>query len=230
MKTVALFASALLVALGLVGCGGGGGDGPVTSIETFQLRTAFTNYLKSTQTHSGTLSGTYLGVSVSGNFTVTQGALSAGTFEGVAAERKTTLLTGTITGTGGSVPIAASATSFWDSSYLPLGSSGGTDYEVVIGAAIIPATARVSDTALIFTANRYADSTKVTRRGTKEVTYAMEPDTASTALLKLIGINKDTGGTTTSTSSSTYRITPSGGLTRLSEFSTDANGTLTFTY
>jgi len=216
----------------LAGCGGGGGgtSAVTTSSETFQLRAAYVNYLTDTRSATFTVSGTVEGINVTGNGTATQGALSNTTFEGQAALQKVSVITGALRADGQTVPLLTSSTTYLDSNYNPLGSSS-TDYEVVTGSVNIPATAKVNDTGVWYSSTRYSSSAKTTRRGTASVSFVMEPDTASTSLLKIIRIEKDTLGTTTSTSAITFRMTPSGSLTRISETGVSPGGTaLTITY
>jgi hypothetical protein len=224
-------AGVLLTVL-LAACGGGGGGSsftPVTSTETFQLRTAWVNYLTDSRSLPFTVSGTSSGIRITGSGTLTQGGLSAGVFEGVSAIQKTSVVTGSITGNGTTLPLSTSITEFVDSNYYPLGSSGD-EYTVVNGTATIPQTAMVNDTGTLFTENRYQTSAKAALLGTNTMTYIVEPDSATTALLKLIEVEKSTAGTTTGTTTITYRMTPSGGLTRLSEVYSDSTDTLTITY
>jgi len=216
----------------LAGCGGGGGgtSAVTTSSETFQLRAAYVNYLTDTRSATFTVSGTVEGVNVTGNGTATQGSLTNTTFEGQAALQKVSVITGTLRTDGQTVPLSTSSTTYVNSNYNPLGSSG-TDYEVVTGSVNIPATAKVNDTGVWYSSTRYSSSAKTTRRGTASVSFVMEPDTVSTSLLKIIRIEKDTLGTTTSTSAITFRMTPSGSLTRISETGVSPGGTaLTITY
>jgi hypothetical protein len=224
-------AGVLLTVL-LAACGGGGGGSsftPVTSTETFQLRTAWVNYLTDSRSLPFTVSGTSSGIRITGSGTLTQGGLSAGVFEGVSAIQKTSVVTGSITSNGTTAALSTSTTEFVDSDYYPLGSSG-YEYTVVNGTATIPQTAMVNDTGTLFTENRYQTSAKAALLGTNTMTYIVEPDSATTALLKLIEVEKSTAGTTTGTTTITYRMTPSGGLTRLSEVYSDSTDTLTITY
>jgi hypothetical protein len=71
-----LLNAGLLIVLAFVisACGGGGGGGsgsPVTSAETFQIKTALANYLTNTASYVGTVSGTYSSFPVTGTFQVT---------------------------------------------------------------------------------------------------------------------------------------------------------------
>ena len=222
---IAVSTSALLAA-----CGGGGGSStPVTSTETFQLRTAYVSYLTDTRSLPFSVTGTISGVNVSGTGTVTQGGIAAATFEGQSAQVKTTTVTGTLAANGQSVPLASTSTAYVDANYSPLGFNG-SEYEVVTSSAPIPITARVNDTAVWYSATRYIGSSKATRTGTTTATFVLEPDTASTALLKIIEVERNTSNTVTSTSTTTFRITPAGNLTRISETLVKDATSLTVTY
>ena len=223
-------ALSLLSLLVFSACGGGGGSsGPVTSTETFQLRTAWVNYVTDSRSLPFTMTGTVSGASLTGSGTVTQGTLTSTTFESAAALQKTTTATGSLTVNGNTVPLSTSTTNYVDSNYSPLGSNG-TDYAVVSNSVTIPTTARVNDTGTWYSTVRYSSSAKTTRRGTATVSFVLEPDTASTALLKIIDIERNTTNTVTSTSTVTFRMTPAGGLTRISESAVEGTTTLIATY
>lgn len=225
-KWIAVCTCALLTA-----CGGGGNSssGPVTSTDTFQFRTAYVSYLQDTRSMPFTITGTSSGNSVTGNGTATQGSMSAATFEGQAAQAKTTTVTGSYTVSGQSKTLASTTTAYVDSNYNPLGFNGSS-YTVVTSSTPIPTTARVGDTGTWYSATRYSSSSKSTRSGTESATYVLEPDTASTALLKIIQVQKDTNNSTTYTTTTTFRLTPSGALTRLTETGESSTSSLTATY
>lgn len=231
LKMIKSLAAVSALAL-MTACGGGGGGGaaaPVASTDTFPLTTILANSLQSSS-NTFTISGTSSGAAITGSGTVTRGSLSAGTFESLAAQQRTTTITGSFTVNGSSYALNSSATDWFDSNNVPVGESGGTDYVVVTGTPTIPATVRVNDTGTLYTANRYSNSTKSVLRGTETVTYVVEADTASTALLTLIVTEKDNSNTTTSTSSTQVRITPAGALTRIKETSLEGSTSLIITY
>lgn len=231
-NTIKLLIATASVAL-LAACGGGGGGGgtpaPVASTSTFPLLTVLANTLQAAS-NTYSISGTVNGVAVTGSGTVTRGALSSGTFEGSAAQQRTTTATGSIVANGQTIPLNSSSIDWYNSNYSPVGSSGGEDYVVVVGSAVIPATVRVNDTATVYTANRYSNSSKTFLRGTETVSYVVEADTASTALLTLILTEKSTSNTVTSTSTQQVRITPAGTFTRVKETLLEGSTTLTITY
>lgn len=228
------YSLALTLVFALSACGGGGGGGststaPVTSTETFQLRTAYVNYVTETRSLPFKVTGTSSGYSVSGSGTATQGALTSATFESKAAQQKTTTVTGSITANGTTSPLSSSSTDYVDSNYNPLGEIG-SEYSVVNSGISIPTTARVNDTGILYTSNRYTSSSKTTLLGTSTVSYVLEPDTAATALFKVISTEKDTLNKQTSVSTVTFRITAAGALTRISETYVEGTTTLTLTY
>ena len=142
----------------ITACGGGGSGGsstgPVASTSTFPLLTVLANTLQASS-NTFSISGTVNGVAVTGSGTGTYGALSPGIFEGSPAQQRTTTVTGSIVVNGQTIPLNSSSISWYNSNYSPLGSSGGEDYAVVVGSAVIPATVRVNDTGTSYTNNRY---------------------------------------------------------------------------
>jgi hypothetical protein len=110
-----------------------------------------------------------------------------------------------------------------------LGTQTADEYTVVNGSATIPQTARVGDTGTAYSDNRYTNSSKTSFLGTNTYTYALQADTASTAIAQIVGI-EDGLGATTYTRTLRYRITPAGAVTPLSETVTDSDGSMVFTY
>lgn len=229
MKRRMLVMAALSASLIFSGCGGGGEATQLIATETYQTRAAWVNMLNESGTRSFSISGTSNGLPITGSGTATFGVLSAATFDGKAALGKITVLTGTVTVNGQSAPYGGTSTGYVDSNYQPLGTQAD-EYWVVTGTPTIPQTARINDAGTMYTANRYATSTKATLLGTTTVNYAVQPDSASTALLRILVTQKTTGGTTTMTGIGTYRMTPAGGLTRLSEEIQSGSTALTLRY
>lgn len=229
---------ALTLSLILTACGGGGGGGggggstaTVASTSTFQIKTAYVNDFTTASSVPFTASGTTSGTPFTGSGTATTGAPSTTTFEGQSALQTTSVITGSLLVKGTTAPLSSTSTSYYDSNYAFLGSNG-TDYVVVNSAFNLPNTAKVGDTGVVFTANRYSNSSKSLLTGMKTVSFAIEADTASTALLKVVTVDKDTSNATTYSSTATIRITPSGGSTRVNEQGIDYTNhtTLTITY
>jgi len=217
LKSVLL---ACLASIVLFGCGGGGGGNepapvPPATTDTYQLWGAWVNYATASSTRNFTISGSVNGVGVTGSGSATMGSLTSGTFEGKAALRKTTTVSGTISGAGQTIPYGGSSTTFLDTNYLPFGASA-TEYVVVTGTSI-PQTAKVNDTSVLYTYTRYPSSAKSYSIGTGVVSFALIPETSSSSLLKVISVDKTTGGTVEDTTIQTFRITPEGALTPLTE-------------
>jgi len=212
----------------------GGGNNPTntsstTSTETFEFRTAFVNYVTETRSLPFTVTGTSSGYGVTGSGTATQGALTSASFESQAAQQKTTTVTGSMTVNGVTVPLSSSGTAYVDSNYNPLGTIGDK-YVVVTNGTTIPTTAKVNDTGILYSTILYSSSTKAIKLGTETVAYALEPDTASTALLKIIVTERGTNNTQTSIATITFRMTTAGALTRISETYVEGTTSLTYTY
>ena len=91
------------------------------------------------------------------------------------------------------------------------------EYIVVDGSATIPIAAKINDTGSVFTAKRYTTSAKTTLLGTRTVTYVVEADSGTTALVTLIDVDKNNAGTMTSTATSQYRITTANTFTKIKE-------------
>jgi hypothetical protein len=234
MFTINFSRSIALTTLILISaCGGGGGEvtasGPITSIETFQFRAGYVNYIKESRSLPFTVTGTSSGSIVKGSGTATQGAIGDTIFESKQAQQKTTTVTGSLTTNGTTIPLSSASTTFFDSNYNFLGSNG-SEYAVVNNNVTIPVTARVNDTGTLYSTVRYASSAKEATKGTETFTYVLEPDTTATALLKIIIAERDTSNTLTSTSTITFRMTPAGDLTRISETSLQGPTSLTLNY
>ena len=234
MKNYLLIVCAACLTALIAACGGGGSGGtpapvPVTSTDIFQVKTAFVNYFNDSRSLPFTISGTISGVSVSGSGTLTQSGVTAGSFEGLPVLQKVSTVTATVLVNGTPLTTAESTTSYADSNYVPKGSSNG-EYRVIGNAVNIPDTALVNDTGVWYTEDIYLASDKVSFLGTSVTSFVMMPDTASTAILKIIQTDRDTSGNVTLIATITFRMTPAGELTRLAEAGLDGDMTLTLTY
>ena len=207
----------------LAGCGGGGGGTtlPVASTSTFNLQSAYKSYYATSASYKFNITGTYSANAISGSGSAVVGSVSSGTFEGQSALQQTTTVTGSFTANNQTIPLAASSISWVDTNYMPRGTSGGSEYIVVDGSASIPTAAKINDTGSVFTAKRYTTSAKTTLLGTRTVTYVVEADSGTTALVTLIDVDKNNAGTTTSTSTSQYRITTANTFTKIKETAVD---------
>jgi hypothetical protein len=214
-------------------CGGGGsstGAGITSSTEIFQVRNAFTSYVTNTSTYNGTLSGTVSGSPISGTFQINQGALVTTTFEGIAALRKPFSSTLNFTLNGQSRQLQSSDSEFYREDYLPLGKTSDDSYEVVVGNTAIPTTARVGDSGDLYVQTIYSSSAKNTITGRVFLSFVLEPDTATTAILKLIEVEKNPSNVVESTATVSFRITPAGQITRIAETLVSSESNITIKY
>jgi len=228
-------ATALLSLLTACGGGGGGVSGPVASTASFPLDKVMANILTTPSTSNVTVSGNLSingakATAVNGSGPQTFSSLSAGTFEGMPAQKQTTTFIVNLVGKDVSLPLNEKTYSWVDSNGKPLGESSENpddDYTVVTSVSPLPTAAKINDTGILWTANRYADSKKANLYGTMTATYVLEADTSSTALLTLIKEKKDTKNVTMSKDTLQLRITPTGTFTRVKigfvEFATSSS-------
>jgi hypothetical protein len=220
-KLKLITATAVLALLSACGGGGGGASVPVASSSAFNLQEAYRSYYATSASYRFNITGTYGVNAISGSGSAVVGSVSSGTFEGQSALQQTTTVTGSFTANNQTIPLAASSISWVDASYMPRGTSGGSEYIVVDGLATIPTSAKINDTGAVFTAKRYTTSAKTTLLGTRTVTYVVEADSGTTALVTLIDVDKNNSGTTTSTSTSQYRVTTNNTFTKIKETAVD---------
>lgn len=196
---------------------------------TFQVRQAWNNYASTSATRSFTIAGKVNTTAVAGSGSATTGNIQAATFEGAVAQSRTTVVTGTILASANSTPYGSTTTGYFDSNYLPLGYTGA-EYAKISGVTSIPQTSMVNDAGVLYTYTRYPSSAKAYSLGTTTVSYALTPDTSTTALLKIISVEKSASSAVQSTSILTFRMTPAGVLTPLKEELQNSTSALTVTY
>lgn len=195
------------------------------------MKDAWINYITNTSSSPFSASGTTNGINITGSGTETGGQLTSSTFEGKQALAKTMTVTGTVSGSGQTASIASTSTGYYDLTYNLLGSSSQTEYFVVDSITTpIANGAKVNDTGVLFTTKRYTDSSKSSLVGTAEYSFVLEPDTADTAFFKLIAVEKDNSGAIENTSTLAFRITPTGGITKLYETALSSNSSLKVTF
>lgn len=221
-STASHHAMALMAASTLVACGGGGDSvtTPLTAnATTFPLASAIANYVNETKSSRFTMSGTVLSsgpnVSFTGDGTLSESTIPS-TFEGFPALKKSLTTTGTVVLLGNSTPVADTSATFFDTNYSPLGSISGSIYCVASSKTTIPTSAHIGDNGNWFTSTCYTNSSKTTLFGTSTISYTLELEGGTTALLKLIVRTTDTAGNR-SPITQTFRITTSGNLTRIEE-------------
>jgi hypothetical protein len=198
----------------LAACGGGGSEHTMATVSTasFALHAAYFDHVSKGQTVNFTVSGT-----CDGTASMTDSAPSATTFEGANAVATTETLTVSLTNCTPS-SLTATSTTYFDSSYLPLGEvTASAEFGVCLTpATALPESVKVGDTGSFATLTEYTDSSKTVVSGTSVVSYVVEADTASTAVVNLVTRSYDASNALLTTQQSRYRIDSSGVLTLLS--------------
>jgi hypothetical protein len=121
---------------------------------------------------------------------------------------------------------ADTTTSYTNSSYIPLGYSIlGGKYGVYASTPVLPTTIRVSDTGIIGSVTRYTNSTKSTGAGRQDVSYVVEADTATTAIINVIAKFYSSSNTLEATEQDRYRIDANNTMTPVSMDIVYSNGT-----
>jgi hypothetical protein len=218
--TLAASAVALLSACG-GGGGGGGSSGPAASALTFNVGTALQAITASGQnaTFSVTSSNSCVG---SGSFAVSAPTTST-TFEGGAALSAVSMLNINYTNCTPAT-ISNTTTNYYTSNYAPLGASGDS-YLVYTGTFNVPATAKVGDVGIIGNAVRYSNSSKTTQTGTAKLSYIVEADTETTAMITVATKAYSSSNALETTQLTKYRINSSNVMTLASLTIQYANGT-----
>lgn len=221
---------ALLSACGSGGGGGGGTaapSGPVASTLSFPLKSAYSSMIANGATRTATISGTCIGTA-----TLTKGpAIGGATFELIAglssASTQTTILTN-VTDPRCPASSTQTITEYYDTNYVPLGfnASGGNYGVFQAPLPVIPTLVAVGNTGTLGTENLYTDNTKLVPAGTQDLTYVIEADTASTAIVDFILRSYNTSHGLTATQHSRYRIAVTGPLIPVS-FDAVANAIIT---
>jgi len=196
----------------LAGCGGGGGDaGTATNLPTtsYPLLAAYKASLVAGASTSYSVSGT-----CSGTATLSSAPTVAANFEGVAgysSVQTTSMALNDCTPANSST----SSVDYYDANYTPLGTATvGEEYAAFKTAATaLAASVRVGDSSTVGTMTLYADSTKSVTTGVRVLSYAVESDTATTAIVNFIAKDYDTANRLLSTQQVRYRLSTEGTLT-----------------
>ena len=207
---LAACAAVAAAALSLTACGGGGGySGNVPSALDFKVDSAVSAYASTP--HQFNLTGVLDGVTYTASFSLTPGAQAA--FEGKPASTAVQTLALRANGTLAS---ETTTTHYFATSpyYLAYGAVDQVDggYSVFNQTANLPLTARVGQSGPLGTGTDYADIRKLQVTDTSTVTWSLEADTASTALLC---VNTVIPGTPAITGSECYRVDANGTLSGL---------------
>jgi len=240
---VAVAAIALLAACGGGGgssgttpLGGGGGTPPVSSTAAFDVRSGYHARVEAGATDNYTVTG-----SCAGSATIVNGAPTDVTFEGGPARAATQTATVTFTNCTPSTS-TASGSNYFDANEALLGTRvvdpvTHADIEYARWAAgttpaALPSAAHVGDSGALTTLTTYADASKAMVTGRRDYTYAIEADTATTAILNLTVKTYDASSTLLITQQSRYRVAADGSLTVLTidvQYSGTSNAHLVYT-
>lgn len=222
----------IAIAMSLVGCGGDGGDGggaastpgtgspgggspgtptPGGTATVFPFQSAYKALIANGVSRNFTVTGDCHGTGMR--------SLSAPTtlasFEGVIALAASGSLAMSLTDCTPATRLD-SYTRYYDSNYLPLGTLGSDGvYGVYNAPPLFPASIAVGDSGVIGSEIYYLDSSRAIVTGTLIYTYAVEADSASTAIVNLISKAYTVGGTLVQTEQTRYRISTTGTLTPL---------------
>lgn len=225
MKLKTILAVAMTTSF-LAACGGGGGDtvaattGPIVSTASFPMQSSYRALVASGYTRSFTISGTCSG---SGSKSSSPAATSA-IFEGVAGLSATSTLTINFTNCT-PASTAVTSTAYFDTNYDPRGfNSVGVNYGVNLQPLTIPTVVTVGSTGILGTQTLYTSSTKATPNGRIDLSYVVEADATTSAIVNLIYKIYNAAGTLTATEQDRYRITSTGALTPTSTDIQYANG------
>jgi hypothetical protein len=205
----------------IVACGGGGGggssssggsSGTVVSTNAFPLSSGYTTLVATGQTvrfnSSGTCSGTFSNISAPANVSTT--------FEGQPALSGASVISFSFTNCTPSSSVSTE-TRYYDTNYIPKGYSVlGGNYGVYIGTPSVPTTVHVGDVGVVGSMNLYTSSSKATSAGRTDVSYAIEADTATTAIANIITKTYNTSNVLTVTEQDRYRMQANGALTAIS--------------
>lgn len=211
------YAAAILAALALAACGGGGSDAPVqttSAATTFPLAAAMASFARDTNLKTYTVTGTATSngqtIAFGGNGSISS-SFAAGTFEGLAAQVKTLKTNATVTAQGTSAPIVDTSVVFYDSNYQVVGTSTASSYCVSSGSAGFPTGAKVGDVGTWYSATCYTNSAKSVKTSTRALSFVIEPLTDTSAVLRVTQKSTPLTGTASS-QDLTYTITTAGAV------------------
>lgn len=219
----------------LLACGGGGGGGtdvtapapattpaPVTSTLSFPLRQAINTSTANGESFTLTAVGTSTTQATdglcSGTYTFTaSAATTATTFQGQSAlssdSAVTTAFTNCTPASG-----ANSGVNYYDTNYVPLGDVDSLSGTMGLWQAApnVPTTVRVNDVFIGGTKNYFFSTTGTLRNGHSDMTFVIEADTSTTAIINQILKSYNASGQLIRTSQGRTRIDAAGTLTRVS--------------
>jgi hypothetical protein len=233
------FAAAVLAALFVSACGGGGGDsGNLTpsSQGSYDLQTAMVALIESGQSNPIELSGTAIvgGISYafSGTGTSTLAPGASGTFNGTTALLQSQSISGTISVAGQKEAYSSTVVNAYEpTSGAILGQSESNEFDVAQSPISIPTT--VGTTSMMLgTLSRYSDSTLSVALGTVQVSVAVTAVPANAGGPELVQFTYkifDTNQVLVETDTFSYSLTEDNVLALNSAAAQSASGTVSIT-
>jgi len=224
MKATSYVLISLFSVIALASCGGGGSTsgGSTTSSLSFPLQSGIKASVEQGASIDFTVTGT-----CSGTANIVSSTPISSTFEGIAAISSAGATTLNFTNCTPS-SISGTATEYFDSNYVPLGTiKSDGEYGIYMAPPVIPVSVKVGDSGIIGTKTFYADNTKTLITGQEVISYVIEPDTANTAILNMIYKSYNSRGILTSTEQDRSRIMADGTLNPISADIQFANGSTT---
>lgn len=199
----------------LSGCGGGGSSSSVPSNQaTYDFAAALKTLVIAGQNISFSISNSN-GCQGTGTYVV--GPVSAGaSFEGSGALSSVSVISGQFSNCT-PASFSETATNFYSPvSYQPIGYRAPQSYVTYANSTMIPSSIKVGDVGLIGLTSRYSDSSKSILTGTQELSYTVEADSATSAMVTLHIKTYNTSKTLESTQLTKYKIDTANTMTLVS--------------
>lgn len=180
-------------------------------VPTFPLRDAYQAFVAAGTSNNFNVSG-----GCSGTASVVASPTSPTTFEGaqafVSTQTTSIKLTNCTPATN-----AVSSLGYYDVDYTPIGSViPGVEYATFLTKPpSLPTTVKVGDTAIFATLTVYSSATKTTITGQRVLSYVVDGETATTAIVRLVVKPYNAANQLQFTQQSSYRITQDGTLSIL---------------
>ena len=206
MKTI-IKASILFVVLFLSGCGGGGGGAPA-SANNFNVLGAWQQYIAKGFNKTFSVSGYCNGSAV---FQQTP-AVAGYTFENIGAYKSTITLSITFSNCSPAFSVQTGS-AYYNKDFMPIGYISDSKYETETPKFNFPTIGYVNQIGVYSSSNLYSNSTKNSLTGYKTNSFAIQPDSPTTALLNLSTAET---GASPSTEQDVYRLNADGTLSLLS--------------
>jgi peptidyl-prolyl cis-trans isomerase A (cyclophilin A) len=218
MNTIHRLLGIACTAWALASCGGGGGSGgssggAVASGNSFNLQAGMQR-LRS----SGLSANFAVTDSCSGSYAVVQSAALADSRLATATSSAVSYATANYSDCRPNTESSA-WTDYFNANGMLVARTGLNHYTVPTSAETYPTAAKVGDAGLVLNTQEFSDSNLSTLTGSTVVSYALDADTGSTAILSLTTKTYDTAtpAALVRTALSRYRVAADGSLNWLSQ-------------